>query len=169
MANLLQAISNIIHSPILDVVSYYRGRNRINAVGDALEAFIKDAFANTLNSDAENTNTYSQVFSYIGNANNPPDLILKDSDAIEVKKIESLKSQIALNSSYPKSRLLSNDPMITNACRNCEDIRWTEKDIIYTIGVIRENKLKLIWFIYGDCQGYFILNNVLSVLRLKPA
>jgi hypothetical protein len=93
------------------------------------------------------------VFSYLGNANNPPDLILKNGDAIEVKKIESLNSQIALNSSYPKSKLFSDDPMITDACRNCEENTWIEKDLIYTIGVTEKGRLKLVWFIYGDCYA----------------
>ncbi|MEM6404751.1 MAG: NgoPII family restriction endonuclease, partial [Cyanobacteria bacterium P01_D01_bin.116] len=94
---------------------------------------------------------HSEAFSYIGNQNNPPDLILKNGDAIEVKKIESLKSSIALNSSYPKSKLHSDEPMLTSYCRNCED--WQEKDIIYAIGIIKDKKLKLLWLIYGDCYA----------------
>jgi hypothetical protein len=45
MTNLLHAIYNIVHISDLDVISHYRSRNKINAVGDALEAFVKDAFA----------------------------------------------------------------------------------------------------------------------------
>lgn len=78
-------------------------------------------------------------------------MIIKNGDAIEVKKITSLKSQIALNSSYPKNKLLSNDPMLVNSCRNCEE--WVEKDIVYTIGVFMKSQLKLLWMIYGDCYA----------------
>lgn len=153
MTNLLNAIKTIVDNPIPDLVSYYQGRNRINSVGDALECFIKDLFADTL-SETDQYNKmirYSELFSYIGNQNNPPDLILKNGDAVEVKKIESLRSGIALNSSYPKSKLFSDNPLITNNCRNCED--WKEKDVIYAIGVAEEKKLKLLWLIYGDCYA----------------
>ena len=134
-------------------MSHYKGKNRINGVGDALEVFIKDAFAGTINvaNESERLVKYSEVFSYTGNQNNPPDLMIKSGDAVEVKKIESYGSQIALNSSYPKAKLFSDDPMIAKVCRNCE--AWTEKDIIYTIGVISQQKLKFLWLIYGDCYA----------------
>jgi len=41
--------------------------------------------------------------------------------------------------------------MITQACRDCED--WREKDLIYTIGVAKNNKLQALWFIYGNCYA----------------
>jgi len=156
MTNLLQAICNIVHAPNIFVNGSNRGRNRINAVGNSLEDFVKDIFANTLDHsnhhEEERIKIHTQVFSYIGNANNPPDLILKNGDAIEVKKVESTRSHIALNSSYPKSKILSSDPMITNACRLCER-DWVEKDIIYTIGVVKGNNLKFLWLVYGDCYA----------------
>ncbi|PZO36239.1 MAG: restriction endonuclease [Pseudanabaena frigida] len=154
MTNLLKAIINIVNNNELDLVNYFRSRNKINAVGDSLELFIKDAFCNSFGLDLKDKgiNIYPKFFSYEGNSNNPPDLILKNGDAIEVKKIESLKAGIALNSSYPKSKLFAIDPMITNACRNCED-SWNVKDIIYAVGVVpkSQNRLKVLWFVYGDC------------------
>ncbi|MBW4636637.1 MAG: NgoPII family restriction endonuclease [Gloeocapsa sp. UFS-A4-WI-NPMV-4B04] len=156
MANLLQAIHVAINNHVVDVASFYRSRNRINAVGDALELFVKDIFANALNetNEIKKNDIYEQAFSYLGNANNPPDLMLiNGGDAIEVKKIESENSQIALNSSYPSAKLFSDSPMITSTCRECES--WEERDIIYTIGSInnRSNKLTLLWFVYGDCYA----------------
>ncbi|MBW4594336.1 MAG: NgoPII family restriction endonuclease [Brasilonema angustatum HA4187-MV1] len=153
MADLLKAIKTIVDNPIPDLVSYYQGKNRINSIGDALECFVKDIFAETLSKSEQalKNERYSEVFSYIGNQNNPPDLILKNGDAIEVKKIESLKASIALNSSYPKSKLYYDSPLLTMHCRQCEN--WQEKDIIYVIGVPKEKKLKLLWFIYGDCYA----------------
>jgi len=153
MANLLQAIKTVVDNPISDLLSYYKGKNRINSVGDALEVFVKDIFADTLHESDESKKLvkYNQVFSYLGNQNNPPDLILRQGDAVEVKKIESLKSVIHLNSSYPKSKLFSNSLMITTACRDCED--WQEKDLIYVIGVVNEKSLKRLWFIGGDCYA----------------
>src|SRR3989339_181662 len=151
--NLLIAITNLVKNPITNLVSHYRSSNRINNMGDALEFYIKDLFCNSLEvNDLEKKNEiYSKYFSYIGNQNNPPDIIIKQGDAIEVKKIESLRSGIALNSSYPKDKLYSDSPMITTACRNCED--WREKDLVYVIGVSNDNKLKALWLVYGDCYS----------------
>lgn len=153
MGNLLQAIYTATHNSIADVASFYRSKNKVNAVGDALEYFIKDIFANTLTeTDEKKKNAaYEKTFSYFGNANNPPDLMLiNGGDAIEVKKIESENSQIALNSSYPSAKLFANSPMITSTCRNCD---WYERDLIYSIGSIKNNKLSLLWFVYGDCYA----------------
>lgn len=41
--------------------------------------------------------------------------------------------------------------MITKDCRICED--WSEKDIIYIIGIFKAKKLHLLWMIYGDCYA----------------
>lgn len=153
MTNLLIALSNIVKNPLTDVVSHYRSSNRANGMGDALEFYVKDLFCGTTNiEDANKKNEiYDKHFSYLGNQNNPPDIIIRGGDAIEVKKIESLRSGIALNSSYPKDKLYSDSPMITQACRDCED--WREKDLIYTIGVAKNNKLQALWFIYGNCYA----------------
>lgn len=156
MSNLLQAIYTITQNHITDVASFYRSKNRINAVGDALEAFIKDIFSNTLNEvdEVKKYAAYAKTFSYSGNQNNPPDLMLIDNgDAIEIKKIVTKQPQIALNSSYPSAKLFANNPMLTRACRECEN--WDERDIIYTIGTINSitNKLTLLWFVYGDCYA----------------
>lgn len=77
--------------------------------------------------------------------------MIANGDAIEVKKIESVGSQIAHNSSYPKDKLYSDSPMITQDCRECEN--WREKDIIYIVGAMQQDKLKALWFIYGDCYA----------------
>jgi hypothetical protein len=153
MTNVLTAIRTIINHPISDLVNYYQSKNRINQMGEALECFIKDIFADTVTESDQQKKLlrYSEVFSYSGNANNPPDLILRRGDAVEVKKIESIGAGIALNSSYPKSKLYADSPLITSHCRNCED--WQEKDIIYAIGVAPGKKLKLLWLIYGDCYA----------------
>jgi len=153
MTNLLIALSNLVQNPLVDIVDHYRSSNRANNMGEALEFYIKDLFCGSTGvSDVEKKNRiYSKHFSYLGNQNNPPDIIIKGGDAIEVKKIESLRSGIALNSSYPKDKLYSSSPMITQACRDCED--WREKDLVYTIGVVKKNKLRTLWFVYGDCYA----------------
>lgn len=153
MSNIIQAIINIANEPIIQLKDSYTSRNTINNIGQALEAYIQDAFANTISESnyQKRDERISEVFSYLGNQNNPPDIILKDGDAIEVKKIQSKGAAIALNSSYPKSKLHSDDSKITDACRNCED--WTTKDIIYAIGVTSDKTLKHLWLVYGDCYA----------------
>lgn len=155
MTNILQALKNLTENSVTDISARYQanGRNRANNMGEALEAYVKDLFCNTFNiqNEAEKNRVYSEKFSYIGNQNNPPDLMIANGDAIEVKKIESFGSQIALNSSYPKDKLYSGSPMITQDCRECEN--WREKDIIYIVGAMQQEKLKALWFIYGDCYA----------------
>jgi NgoPII restriction endonuclease len=155
MTDILQAIATLVNHPIPQLLDYYRSKsqNRINAVGEALEEYIKDIFADTINESnlARKTNIYNQVFSWQGGQNNSPDLIIRNGDAVEVKKIGTIKSQIALNSSFPKAKLFANDPIISLNCRNCEN--WLEKDLIYAIGIISNQKLNLLWLIYGDCYA----------------
>ncbi len=138
-------------SSSLDILKSYHAKIRINNWGEALEIFVKDLLAGTTRIADNNRKNivYSEYFSYMGNQNNPPDLIIKDGDAIEVKKIENNSSRIALNSSYPKDKLYKDSNLINEACRNCEI--WSEKDIIYSIGTVASNKLRSLWFVYGNC------------------
>lgn len=155
MTNVLRAVQTIIDNQIPDIVGFYRSNNRINAVGDALEAFVKDIFAGSLkeNNESKKNEIYNSLFSYSGNASNPPDLIIKGGEAIEVKQVGVGTGKIALNSSYPSAKLFVDSPMITAGCRRCEDEEWTEKDVIYAIRCVRASKLKLLWLIYGDCYA----------------
>ncbi len=156
MTNLLKAISNLVENSNYDLTELYQGSNRINNIGESLEFFIKDIFCNSLKLDIiEKKELYSKNFSYLGNKNNPPDFIIKNGDAIEIKKIENYSTAIALNSSYPKNKLYQDDPRITINCKNCELVNWLEKDIIYVIGVVesKTNKIKILWFIYGNCYS----------------
>ena len=148
--NIIDAIINIVKNPIVELKEYSISHNRANSMGEALEEYIKDIFSGTLfeNDKNKRLEIISEVFSYLGNTNNPPDSILRGGDAIEVKKIENKSSSLALNSSYPKAKLYSNSSMITDACRNCEE--WEEKDIIYAIGTCEKNKLTSLIFVYGE-------------------
>ena len=154
MSNILKAFINTINSYQSNVSTLTNGNNRANNMGAGLEEFIKDIFAGTINETNEQNRLtkFSQTYSYSGNKNNPPDLILQNSDAIEIKKLESHNTAIALNSSYPKAKLFSNSSMITNAWRNCEP-NWTVKDMLYVRGNVPKNtnSLKSLWFVYGDC------------------
>ena len=151
MSNIIQAFINIVDNYQQEISSITNGNNRANNMGEGLENYIKDMFASTHSIEDENIclQRFEEVYSYQGNKNNPPDLMLKNSDAIEIKKLESKNSAIALNSSYPKARLYADSPMITNACRECES--WDVKDMLYTVGYIHQSTLKSLWLVYGDC------------------
>lgn len=148
MNNLIYAIQNLILLDDFGVKTFNNNRNRVNSIGDALEVFIKDLFADSLNcNEKDRIKKISKTFSYLGNNSNPPDAMLKGGDAIEIKKIESDNSALALNSSYPKHTLKSDSPMISKACKDAE--KWKEKDIIYVVGVVKNNVLTSLAFVYG--------------------
>jgi len=146
--NVIDAIINLVNHPITQIITKSQGRNRANNAGDALEEYVKNLFADTFDCDeTERLQHISDVFSYLGNNSNPPDAMLKNGDAIEVKKIESDNSALALNSSYPKHTLLSSSPMISKACKNAEE--WTERDILYVVGVVKNDTLRHLCMVYG--------------------
>ena len=151
MSNILKAFTNIINNYQINITNVTQGNNRANNMGEGLETYIKDIFANTINETNKQAKLekLATTYSYQGNKNNPPDLMLKNSDAIEVKKLESKNSAIALNSSYPKAKLYANSPMITTACKNCEE--WSVKDMLYAVGYVSKSDLKSLWLVYGDC------------------
>ncbi|MFK7982235.1 MAG: NgoPII family restriction endonuclease, partial [Saprospiraceae bacterium] len=148
MANILEAIFNISTlSPnkIKEITLASNGSK-------SLEIFIKNSFAGVNSTDNENekSNKYSNFFSFEGNKTDSPNLIIKGGDAIEIKKTKNIKSDIQLNSSYPKAKLKSNSPITNKHCRNCEE--WNEKDIIYIIGHIprKTKKLSSLWLTFGN-------------------
>ena len=165
MTNILEAIINIANNPVVAIRNHYTGRNRANNVGEALEMFVKDAFANTIQEEDEQVkNTkFSKVFSWLGNQNHPPDIMIRDGDAIEVKKTQSANSDLALNSSYPKSNIQSNSNMITQECRTCEN--WTEKDLIYCVGHTTDDSIKSLWMVYGNI--YAAKHETYQVIKQK--
>ena len=166
MSNIIDAIINLVNNPINRLTEYYHGRNRANNAGAALEEYVKDLFANSFSlTEEDRLKRISKTFSYLGNNSNPPDAMLKNGDAIEVKKIESFGSAIALNSSYPKHTVNSNSPMISKACKEAEV--WSEKDIIYIIGIVEKgsNQLRQICMVYG-CD-YCASEECYSSLKLR--
>ena len=166
-SNILKAMNNITTYGSNELLRFYVGNNRANNMGDALEIFVKDIFCNSFSfTDEEALQKYSETFSYLGNASNPPDIIIRGGDAIEVKKIEGF-SALALNSSYPKQKLYNNSTMITNSCRHCEDDigGWKEKDLIYFVGNVNKNKLKCLTIVYGDC--YSATDEIYSRIKSK--
>jgi NgoPII restriction endonuclease len=166
--NLLVAIKNLrnIKGDALVFGKSAASNNRVSSVGESLEEFVKDLFCNSFaEPDESKYKTHAKYFSYLGAKNSPPDIILKASDAIEVKKIESKNTSIPLNSSYPKDKLYADSTLIQEDCRACEN--WDVKDFLYVIGVVKSNKLLSVWFVYGDCyaaskQTYERISNKIS-------
>ena len=139
----------------------------MNVMGDPLEEYVKNMFADTfgVTDPIDRMKSISQTFSYLGNDSTPPDGMLKGGnmgDAIEVKKTNSFGG-IQLNSSHPKSKLLSTSTMITNDCRTCED--WTERDMIYVMGQVSNDSVKTLCMVYG--MDYCANNSVYESLKDK--
>ncbi len=167
MSNIINAIIHLIENPKFELRKYSESHNRANNMGEALEEYIKDIFAGTVNEKSENIRNQklSEVFSYLGNQNNPPDSMLRGGDAIEVKKIESNDSSLALNSSYPKAKLFADSPMIKKACKICEN--WIVKDMIYAVGVVDDNNIKSLALVYGDdyCAEKSVYEQIKDVIK----
>lgn len=167
MKNIINAIINLVTNPKVELVRHYSYVNRANNMGDALEEYIKDLFAGTVDETDENirNSKLSDVFCYMGNATNPPDSMLKnDGDAIEVKKLQGI-NDLALNSSHPKRTLKIDNPKINNHCRDCE--KWSERDMLYVIGVCDTKKIKQLCMVYGteycaDIETYTRIENVVK-------
>jgi len=148
MKNIIDAVITLVTKNNFSLENFHGGNNRINETGYALEDYVKNLFANTFDvSENERLEIWSETFSYLGNDANPPDIMLKGGDAVEVKKIQSNDAALALNSSYPKQILSAENPMISNACRAAES--WSEKDLIYIVGVVKNNSIKNLCMIYG--------------------
>ncbi len=160
-SNPLKLILNL-QKVISHNVTNIEGNNKMNQMGSGLEILIRNLFIDSNNLDKDKLD-YSNTFSYIGNSSNPPDLILKNSDAIEIKKIESIASSLALNSSNPKNKLYSSCELITKYCRECEE--WSEKDMLYIIGTVKNKSLQNLWMIYGDC--YCADNEIYEKLKYR--
>lgn len=166
--NIINAIVNLVSHPVLNLETTGGGHNRANDMGTALEDYIKNLFCGSFNfSESKQLEKWEEVFSYLGNNNNPPDMMLKGGDAIEVKKIESKGAVLALNSSYPKHSLKSSNPLITQACKDAEE--WEEKDMLYIVGVVKNKKLQSLNMVYGSefCASDEVYSKIRN--RIKEA
>lgn len=169
MSNIINAIINLVTDPKIKLSEYSAGHNRANDMGKGLEEYIKDLFAGTVNETNEQirNTALSNVFSYLGNQNNPPDAMLRGGDAIEVKKIESNNSSLALNSSYPKAKLFSDSSMISAACKSCE--KWSVKDMIYAVGIVPNGSgaLSSLAMVYGDdyCADKTVYEKIKTTIK----
>lgn len=167
MRNIIDAIIDLVTNPKVELVRHYASVNRANSMGDALEEYIKDLFAGTVEETDENIRNQkiSDVFSYLGNSTNPPDSMLKNcGDAIEVKKLQGV-NDLPLNSSHPKRVLRADNPKINIHCQSCEP--WTERDMLYVVGICDDSKIKTLVMVYGteycaDIETYSRIETVIK-------
>jgi len=153
--NILMAIKNIAEFGDTNLQGYStKYLIGINAAGEQLEYYLKDAFANSFSAvKSRKQLIYSNVFEWNGNQNNPPDFILKGGDAFEIKKKESAGGAIPLNSSSPKDRLHASDCKLSADCRICDGGEWAEKDIFYIVGHVSKGKIRHLFIAHGRCYA----------------
>lgn len=153
MSNVLDAIMNIIQEGSFEAKRTKDTENSVNQVGDSLEEYIKDAFSNSFNLEKEERDkAMKRCILYHGNSSNPPDIITagKDRIAIEVKKSDSYKAALQLNSSMPHSKLSSKDTRIKSDCRKI--LQNEEIDMLYVVGsfVKNQKKIRHLAMVYGS-------------------
>jgi NgoPII restriction endonuclease. len=87
MSNVIKAFLKIVTNYQANIQNITNGNNRANNMGEGLEHYIKEMFADVSANDSQERRLeiFQETYSYQGNKNNPPDLILKNSDAIEIK------------------------------------------------------------------------------------
>ena len=154
-ADVLEAMNAIERERNCSLVDYGETYSiRINSVGERLEYYVKDALSGSFYRDAASRDTaYRKNYAWLGNQNNPPDAIARGGDAFEIKKLQSSRNDIALNSSPPKDFLHRDDKRIVEACRNSDGSNWAKKDIFYVIGWLQEFQIRSIYFVQGSCYA----------------
>jgi hypothetical protein len=55
MSNILKAFINIVNNYQINITNVTQGNNRANNMGEGLETYIKDIFANTINETNKQT------------------------------------------------------------------------------------------------------------------
>ena len=124
-------------------------RGTLGAKGKPFETFAKNMFAGSLGALSSHVDAaWQKTFSWLGSDNAPPDFMIWNGDAVEVK-VHGSTTQIQLNSSPPKRSLKATDSRIEKDCRDCEI--WVEKDFVYFIGKANAEYVEAVWLIDGRC------------------
>jgi hypothetical protein len=113
-------------------------RGTLGAKGKPFEIFAKNMFAGSLGALSSHVDAaWQKTFSWLGSDNAPPDFMIWNGDAVEVK-VHGSTTQIQLNSSPPKRSLKATDTRI-------------EKDFVYFIGKANAEYVEAVWLIDGRC------------------
>lgn len=124
----------------------------INSTGERMEYFVKDLLAGSLDKESkeDKITEHKKYLSWLGSQNHPPDLMIRDDVAVEVKKSRGKHSKLQLNSSTPRTHLKPDMPRVNTDCANCED--WGEKDMVYVLGSsVTKSDVGFMWVVYGEC------------------
>lgn len=181
--NIIDAIGTLIRQQPLYLNDPYSSEDpKHSAHYWSIEEYIRNLFADTfyVNDEDKKRTRQVEVFSYLGNSTNPPDLILRGGDAIEIKNIYiheiylhercsylSPNAPLILNTVYPRQKLFADDSLVTKSCKEAE--RWKEKDIIYAVGVSEGKQLTHLCMVYGIdyCASAEHYKNMLSEMRKR--
>lgn len=95
--NILNAILNFTNDSEQKLKAATNQDNRLHALGESLEKYVKDIFAGTLECNEEERNKIqNEFFSYGGGKNTPPDAIIQNGDAIEIKKLKKVEDILSI-------------------------------------------------------------------------
>lgn len=187
--NIIDAIGTLLKRHPFYLNDPYSNENSLRSARYwSIEEYVKNLFADTFHftNRTEKISRWGDVF-HIGNAINPPDLMLRGGDAIEIKnvyiperinedtyaidiygyKTKYLYSPLVLNTVYPRQKLFVDDPLVTNSC--CKAEKWTEKDIIYAVGVSKGKQLTHFCMVYGCdyCASSEHYKKILQEMRAR--
>ena len=169
-SNILKMINNISLYGSNEIIRNYVGNNRANNEGNGLELFVKEAFCNSFDLDDEEAKEkYNEVFSYIGNNKNPPDAIIRNGDAIEVKK-NNQSNKVQLNSSYPSKKLNNNSMMLKYLTITYGDCFAANEDVYFSVkNTIKEKVNGIEGFTFEETNELGKINNIdkLSITDLR--
>lgn len=121
--------------------------NRVNSAGSKEEHTMQMAFCGTLLNRCYQPPS-NDLLSYLGSANNPPDFIIKNGYAVEVKKTTSNSSEIQLNSSPIKREIVSENATARVAQVLHQEMR-TSAPLLYCFVFVIESMITKIVFIEG--------------------
>lgn len=156
-SNVLAAIKNISDFKTNNIRNYFReyATSQINTDREQIAYYVKDAISGSFKSakDKKPAERYNEIFSYLGNKNKLPDMILKEGDALVIKSIKTIKGSLTISNVPPKDQLKWNDPWIARNCRMVDGGQWNSKDIFYVTGWIERGKLKYLYFVQGRCYA----------------
>jgi hypothetical protein len=153
MSNILDAIMNIVNDGSFEAKRTKDTKNSINRVGDSLEEYIKDAFSNSFRLEGdERYKAMEKIIIYHGNSSNPPDIVIggEDEIVVEVKKSDSYRAELQLNSSMPHSKFDAKDSRIKKECKKLLGDR--ELDMLYVVGSFLKQKKQIrhLAMVYGS-------------------
>ncbi|WP_273713305.1 NgoPII family restriction endonuclease [Leuconostoc mesenteroides] len=132
-----------------------------NAKGDPFEIFIKDMYCEEAQGYSyieDKTLRYDKYLSWSGDSKHFPDLIIRNGEGIEPKKLETKQGNLSLNSSFPKAYIYPTTQNVPTDKLD-EDSNWIKKNVVYAVSCVPkkinnqkndDQKCTSIWLAYGN-------------------